>query len=89
MELLTTKGDVYITAEEAAKACELLAGSIKGATKLFTRRLSELQRNKPPSWAVKREKMPVISGSKGEHTKVAQDIEKGQLDIFKPYMEGL
>jgi len=89
MELLTTKGDIYITAEEATKACELLAGSIKGATKLFTRRLSELQRNKPPSWAVKREKMPVISGSKGEHTKVAQDIEKGQLDIFKPYMEGL
>ena len=89
MKLLTTRGDIYITPEEAIKACELLAGSVKGATKLFTRRLAELKKNKPPSWAVKREKMPVISGSKGEHTKVAQDIEKGQLDIFKPYMEGL
>ena len=88
-KLLTTRGDIYITPEEAIKACELLAGSVKGATKLFTRRLAELKKNKPPSWAVKREKMPVISGSKGEHTKVAQDIEKGQLDIFKPYMEGL
>jgi hypothetical protein len=88
MRFLTTQGDIYITPEEATKACELLAGSVKGATKLFTRRLSELKKNKPPSWAVKREKMPVISGSKSEHTKVAQAIEKGQLDIYEPYMEG-
>ena len=31
--------------------------------------------------------MPVIRASQGEHIKVANAIEKGQIDIYEPYVK--
>ena len=75
----------WLTPGDATKACESLAGSIEGAKKLFAERLQQIKKNQPPEWAPNREEMPVLSYSKGEATTAAAAIEKGQVDIYKPY----
>ena len=75
----------WLTPDDAKRACESLAGSIEDAKELLTERLQEIKKNTPPSWAPKREEMPVLSYSKGEAGKAASAIEKGQVDIYEPY----
>ena len=89
LHTLTTKEGYsrWLTPDEATEACEILAGSVENAKKLFVDRLKEIQKNKPPSWAPPREEMPVIRASQGEHIKTANAIEKGQVDIYEPYMK--
>ena len=89
LHTLTTKEGYsrWLTPDEATEACEILAGSVENAKKLFVERLKEIQKNKPPAWAPPREEMPVIRASQGEHIKTADAIEKGQIDIYEPYMK--
>tara|TARA_R110000744_G_scaffold64595_1_gene132919 strand:- start:354 stop:1973 length:1620 start_codon:yes stop_codon:yes gene_type:complete len=87
MDFLTTKKGYskWLTPDEAISACEILAGSVEGAKEVFSERLKEIQKNKPPAWAPAREEMPVIRASRGEHLKVGDVINKGQVDIYEPY----
>ena len=89
LQTLTTKEGYsrWLTPDEAVEACKILAGSVENTEKLFVKRLKEIQKNKPPSWAPPREEMPVIRASQGEHIKVANAIEKGQIDIYEPYVK--
>ena len=58
-----------------------------GGEKVLKERLSKLNSTKPPSGAPPRDQMPVIDADKGQHIKVAGDLQAGRLDVRKPYAE--
>lgn len=55
-----------------------------GGEAVLKQRLSKLIATKPPS-GIPRNQMPLIDATKGQHIKVAGDLQAGRLDVRKPY----
>lgn len=56
-----------------------------GGEKVLRQRLFALKKKQPPIGAPPRDQMPVIDADKGQHIKVAGDLQAGRLDVKKPY----
>jgi len=56
-----------------------------GGEAVLKQRLSKLSGTKPPSGAPPRDQMPVIDADKGQHIRVAGDLQAGRLDVREPY----
>ena len=56
-----------------------------GGESVLKERMAIINRSTPPKGAPERKNMPVIDADKAQHTKAAELLKKGDLDVRKPY----
>ena len=66
--------------EKSIKWMESIGGKVE-----LGKRLKQIQKSLPPKGAPERAQMPVIDADTKQHTRAAQLLAKGDLDVRKPY----